>query len=344
MFVNEQGRTEFRGQEALETFANAIGALLRESRKLHYKTTFQDLPISVENIERDIDLHAQETMPPELKRSKIKEVGRPGKPRTREMGVKGMKWGVSKGEDEPEDPRAKKAKELGLNRPAPKNEQEQQMADIIEKSGAIWGGVGEGLVYFHDPKNNSTLAINLKKGGEVTPEKIQAELARNRKAYGIEESKKKRHLTLSKESRTFEDRLTFFVRRLQEAKRVYFARSLKRYGTNREAQDFDRLEEMFPDDDIVAIRCKLGKEGKKGKMPYYHAKVEEADVVVIQPLKGRRISSGVWSEARHAMKKRIPVKMIMPDGSLRRVKKFRFAQHPKPGSHFATAILKKKSK
>jgi len=307
---------------------------------------------------------------------------------SQEVGVKGMKWGVSGGEKEPESPGAKKAKELGLNRPVPKNEQEQKMADIIEKSGALWGGIGEGLVYFHDPENSSTLAINLNKR-EVTSEAVRSELSKNRKAYGIEEPEekkadvldivsghaekagrptsrsfmkdvskkwgkaagrtgesKKRRFALSKESVPFEDRLTFFVRRLQEAKskRVYFARSLKRYGTNREAADFDRLEEMFPDDDIVAIRCKLGKTGKKGKMPYYHAKVEEADVVVIQPLRGRRISSGVWSEARHAMKKRIPVKMIMPDGSLRRVKKFRFAKHPKPGSHFATAILKKKSK
>lgn len=105
---------------------------------------------------------------------------------SREVGVKGMKWRVSKGEEELEGSGAKKAKELGLNRPAPKNEQEQQMADIIEKNGALWGGVGEGLVYFHDPKNSSTLAINLKKK-EVTPEAVQVELTRNRKAYGIEE-------------------------------------------------------------------------------------------------------------------------------------------------------------
>jgi len=47
-YIDEHGRTILVGQEALDGFARGVSRLL-EGRKLHYKTSFQDIPISVEN-------------------------------------------------------------------------------------------------------------------------------------------------------------------------------------------------------------------------------------------------------------------------------------------------------
>src|SRR5882672_217189 len=58
MYIDEHGRKILIGQEALDHFSHGISRLL-ENRKLHYKTTFQDIPISVENrkgsIRRGVD-------------------------------------------------------------------------------------------------------------------------------------------------------------------------------------------------------------------------------------------------------------------------------------------------
>jgi hypothetical protein len=48
MIIDEHGRKVYRGQEALDRFAKGIGRLM-ENRKLHYHTSFQDIPVSVEN-------------------------------------------------------------------------------------------------------------------------------------------------------------------------------------------------------------------------------------------------------------------------------------------------------
>lgn len=48
MYIDDRGRKVFRGQEAIDHFYKGVRKLC-ENRKLHYKTTFQDLPVSVEN-------------------------------------------------------------------------------------------------------------------------------------------------------------------------------------------------------------------------------------------------------------------------------------------------------
>jgi len=48
IFVDDRGRRVYLGEAALKVFAREI-VRMRENRRLHYKTTFQDLPISVEN-------------------------------------------------------------------------------------------------------------------------------------------------------------------------------------------------------------------------------------------------------------------------------------------------------
>lgn len=47
-YINEHGKLILTGEDAVKGWLGAI-SILRENRKLHYKTTFQDLPVSVEN-------------------------------------------------------------------------------------------------------------------------------------------------------------------------------------------------------------------------------------------------------------------------------------------------------
>jgi len=58
MYINDRGEKILVGQEAIDGFVRGVSRL-RENRKLHYKTTFQGLPISIENrkgsIRRGVD-------------------------------------------------------------------------------------------------------------------------------------------------------------------------------------------------------------------------------------------------------------------------------------------------
>lgn len=123
---------------------------------------------------------------------------------------------------------------------------------------------------------------------------------------------------LTKET-TSGDRINSWVKQasesdrpLLEAKRkkkpiLYYARPLQKYGTAAEAGDIEYLKELFPTHRVQAlVSCDKRRRG----MGYYHKKVEAADMVVIAPFRKNRLTAGVWSEAAHALKNKVPVKML----------------------------------
>lgn len=126
-------------------------------------------------------------------------------------------------------------------------------------------------------------------------------------------------------------------RRTREGK-VWFARSMRDYGSAAEAKDLATLRDEFDGDDVVAVKC--SRQKTVGGMKPYHKQVEEADSVVIRPFRGKRISAGVWSEARHAMKKGIPVRMLR-HGKLHEVKRLKIRKNPRARGSWADVILKK---
>lgn len=119
--------------------------------------------------------------------------------------------------------------------------------------------------------------------------------------------------------------------------RIYYARPFQRYGTKREARDLDSIREAFPGDRITIPRnCKKGSSG----MAPYHARVEEADSVVISRVRKDRVTAGVASEAQHALKNGIPVRMLK-HGKLFEVDSLDYSGGR---GRFARVRLKKKNK
>lgn len=148
----------------------------------------------------------------------------------------------------------------------------------------------------------------------------------------------KRARTSVRESRPFGERLGSFLR---EAKRhrVYYARSLQRYGTGAEAGEKDDLrEEHYPDSDIKFPRTR--RHAELG-MDYFHKKIDKCDEVVITPLRRNRITAGVFSEAQHALHKGIPVR-VLRHGKLMRVKRLDMIKGGRPGGEYAKYVLHKK--
>jgi len=104
---------------------------------------------------------------------------------------------------------------------------------------------------------------------------------------------------------------------LREARKkkpiLYYARALQKYDTAAEAGDLDYLKELYPDHRIRALKITSAGHAKRG-LKYYHDKVEEADVLVVAPFRKNRVTAGVLSEVRHALKKKISVKRLYKGG------------------------------
>lgn len=138
-------------------------------------------------------------------------------------------------------------------------------------------------------------------------------------------------------SRAFESRMGSFLR---EA-RTYYARPLSHYGTDVEESDVDLIQESFPNDKVSFPKTRRHAELGMG---YFHEKIDKAKRFVMRPKKGRRITAGVFSEATHALKKKIPVYAIHK-GNLRRVKSVEALGNPNKHGHFGRIkFFKKKSK
>lgn len=137
----------------------------------------------------------------------------------------------------------------------------------------------------------------------------------------------------SKES--FSNRIGGFLR---EAKKIYFARPMSHYGTDAEESSLDAIREAFPNDSISFPKTKRHAELGMG---YFHKQIDAAKRLVIKPIRKKRLTAGVFSEAVHALKKKIPV-YALHKGRLRKVKKVEALRHPNNEGHFGRIIFKKK--
>lgn len=151
--------------------------------------------------------------------------------------------------------------------------------------------------------------------------------------------KGRRQVRASMRESGFEERLGRFLREAKRKPRVYYARSLQRYGTAAEAGEKDLLKEYYPDSRVVFPRT--ARHADLG-MEYFHDQIDEADEMVITPLRKNRVTAGVFSEAQHALHKGIPVR-VLRKGKLRTVKGLRMIKGGKPGGEYARFILNTKS-
>ncbi len=135
-------------------------------------------------------------------------------------------------------------------------------------------------------------------------------------------------------SRTFESRMGTFLR---ESK-IYYARPMRHYGTDAEESNVDLIKEAFPGDSVSFPKTKRHAELGMG---YFHKKIDAAKRLVLKPAKGRRLTAGVFSEAKHALKRKIPVYAIHK-GSLRRVKNVEALGSPNKYGHFGRIIFRKR--
>jgi hypothetical protein len=126
----------------------------------------------------------------------------------------------------------------------------------------------------------------------------------------------------------------------RESRKTYFARSMSHYGTDAEESSLDLIKESFPNESVSYPKTKRHAELGMG---YFHKKIDAAKRLVLKPAKVRRLTAGVFSEATHALKNKIPVYAIRK-GKLRRVKKVEALRHPNKSGHFGKIIFKKKSK
>lgn len=123
----------------------------------------------------------------------------------------------------------------------------------------------------------------------------------------------------------------------REAKKTYYARPLNRYGKNSEARDIEDILESFPGQGVKFPRTRRHAELGMG---YFHKKIDAAKRVVLRPDKLRRVTAGVFSEATHALKKKIPV-FAFHKGKIRRVSSVEALRKPNREGHFGRVIFRK---
>jgi inorganic pyrophosphatase-like protein len=149
----------------------------------------------------------------------------------------------------------------------------------------------------------------------------------------------KRTRTSVRESRPFEERLGRFLREAKKS-RIYYARSLQHYGTSKESDSVDTLQEAYPDSSIFFPKTR--RHAQLG-MEHFHKQIDKAKEVVIEPLRKNRVTAGVFSEAQHALHKGKKVRMLV-GGKLRTVKRLSMIENGQPDGEYARVILKKKKK
>lgn len=336
------------------------------------------------NIERDIDVRAQNTMPPELKkRRKIKEFGRRRNTKAQEaqeFGVKGQKWGQRKPEEKKgerpsgkqpwsaatqkkaqslaADPRTMnmmqvaRSAQLTMNNKArqqrvdsPPKLLHQEALGALKNQGWKIGGTmatkskdGKSVLYSTGVANPSGGKINIYTLHTGTGFVHYAGKKANQPLYGQGVVKVRKTKKMGGQASKPVRSSVREALRLREAKKkvIYYARPLSRYGTAQEAGEIQALKEMFPQFRIKAPKRSF--HSTKG-LEYYHDMAESADMIVVSPRRKNRLSAGVWSEARHATKKKIPVFMLK-EGSLSRIGKVKIYKKPDPIGDFGVAIRK----
>lgn len=149
-----------------------------------------------------------------------------------------------------------------------------------------------------------------------------------------------RPLRRRREARIFESRMGSFLQESRRSRGIYYAREMGRYGTDAEDDDLDTIREAFEGDRVDFSRTKRHAELGMG---YFHEKIDRAKAVVIKPTRGKRLTTGVYSEARHAIKKGIPV-YALRKGKLRRVKSVEVLESNNKEGHFGRIRYRKKSR
>lgn len=126
----------------------------------------------------------------------------------------------------------------------------------------------------------------------------------------------------------------------ESAKKTYYARPLNRYGKRSEQRDVESIREAFPDQGVKFPRTRRHAELGMG---YFHKKIDAAKRVVLRPDRKNRLTAGVFSEATHALKKKIPV-FAFRKGKLRRVASVEALSKPNREGHFGKIIFRKRKK
>ena len=141
-----------------------------------------------------------------------------------------------------------------------------------------------------------------------------------------------------REARTFESKLGSFLMEAKRSPGIYYAREMGRYGTDAEDGDLDKIREAFPGDRVNFSKTRRHNELGMG---YFHDKIDKAKAVVIRPTRGNRLTAGVFSEAQHALHRKIPVYALYK-GELRRVKRAKVLSNPNNRGHFGKITFRKK--
>lgn len=208
-------------------------------------------------------------------------------------------------------------------------------------AGTLAGLVGMGSAFdtirsvVRSPSGQKMFLQTGKNGSQLTSDKKGQNPIGAKAQHGIQ---RRRSRTSVRES-GFEKRLGSFLREARRGK-IYYARSLQRYGSSREAKDIDDLREAFPEDSITFPKTRRHAELGMG---HFHKKIDKAKEVVITGLHRRKITAGVASEARHALKKGIPVRFLR-HGKLHTVEAIENIEGGKPGGHYARVIFAKRRK
>jgi hypothetical protein len=160
---------------------------------------------------------------------------------------------------------------------------------------------------------------------------------------------KRRIRRSDRESQMFESRVGSFLREARKST-LYYARPMDMYGTDEEAEDIETILSQFPGHRIKASGPKSLRthgvskiikscRGRDKDMTYFHKHVDKSDGVVVRPVKGKRyLSAGTWSEARHALKKKIPVYLVH-EGKIHKVRAVRLERHPDNQGVFGRVVL-----
>lgn len=194
----------------------------------------------------------------------------------------------------------------------------------IEKAGGIYRGSmdhpkGGKLHMFDDPKSpNPKATLTLHDDNIHSQHDVLDHMRAKRKEFQ------------TKESRTREGK-------------IYYARPLQVYESDREDRDLDFLESEFPGEELIVPRtCESGGDKDMSK---YHREVDKADSVIFRPHRMRhgvhRVTAGVFSEAQHALHQGIPVRMLVR-GRLHEVEGFKVRRPARADGDFADVILKRR--
>jgi hypothetical protein len=267
-----------------------------------------------------------------------------------EHGVQGQRWGVRHARNDGAGQKGFQAKYRNLaNDPKTMNmmqvvhRSQPQLNAIAQQQRNRAAKLAQQNQKPPTPEQNHNEALNkLKELGWKVGEAV-ARLT-GQKLFLSTDRKGNHNITTDKEGKALASRPHQPKRRvrtsMRESKKTYYARPLQHYGTDSEESNVDFIREAFPNEGVNFPKTKRHAELGMG---YFHKKIDAAKRLVLKPVKGRKLTAGVFSEARHALKNRIPVWAIHK-GKMRRVKSVEALINPNKSGQFGRLIFKSKKK